>query len=244
MPGGANEVPKMKPLSLKMKPLRVAPLANVLACPESSASSGAPAMIARGVGAPSAVSIPSAASGTPPSSCERALSQDQDGAGGADKSRGEKRASEPLASVRPPSGIWAGTCSWKPGGALYAEQQEYYFHADGRMTGRVENASGSHDIKGRWDLPDGRFTYFQVGPELVRVHGSVSGHEARARLSTPRSTGELRTTFVRRLAEKKAPTSRPAAGLKGILKKANIRALQKPKAKVTFPLEDLEEWVG
>ena len=76
MPGGANEVPKMKPLSLKMKPLRVAPLANVLACPESSASSGAPAMIARGVGAPSAVSIPSAASGTPPSSCERALSQD------------------------------------------------------------------------------------------------------------------------------------------------------------------------
>jgi hypothetical protein len=128
-------------------------------------------------------------------------------------------------STCPPSGRWTGSFTSAMLGGPHDEEQEYHFHADGRMTGHVTNKFGEHPLKGTWSS-DGSFTtifkYRQIGGDLAAVEGKICGKMAQANVKTYKDRGLLSSRFDRAMAEKRQPNALAKGPIKGILKKRRV----------------------
>lgn len=121
----------------------------------------------------------------------------------------------------PPSGSWTGSFTSSLLGGPHDEQQEYHFHADGRMTGCVTNEFGEHPLKGTWSS-DGSFKYRQIGGDLAEVEGKICRQSAQAKFKTYKDRGLLSSRFVGVVAERRQPKAMAKGPIKGILKKKCI----------------------
>ena len=102
-----------------------------------------------------------------------------------------QRESMPL----PPSGKWAGTFTSRLVGTGQ-ETQYYQFHADGRMTGRIENQYVKCAINGTFNLATGAFSYTEMGGDRATVNGTITGNVINAHFQTHRDSGPQSSSFV------------------------------------------------
>lgn len=140
-------------------------------------------------------------------------------------------------SSPPPSGLWASKFHSTVRGGPHEESQEYHFHSDGRITGHITNSFSAYDIKGSWKS-DGSFSYFQVGGDLVKFDGKVSGERVEGTFKSLRDGGRFSSVLVRARVERKNPKVIPRSSVRGILKTARSIAgsRRRPQARVSFPL--------
>ena len=121
-----------------------------------------------------------------------------------------QRESMPL----PPSGKWAGTFTSRIVGTG-AETQYYQFHADGRMTGRIENQYVRCAINGTLNLVTGTFSYTELGGDRATVNGTITGNVINAHFQTHRDSGPQSSSFVAALptvAPEQLTSTHAAAG--------------------------------
>ena len=142
----------------------------------------------------------------------------------------------------PPSGLWACKFRSTVRGGPHEESQEYHFHSDGRITGHITNSFSAYDIKGSW-RSDGSFSYFQVGGDLVKFDGKVSGERVEGTFKSLRDSGRFSSVLVRARVERKNPKVVPRSSVRGILKTArsNSGSRRRPQARVSFPLPFVHE---
>jgi len=136
----------------------------------------------------------------------------------------------------PPSGNWACTFHSAVHSGPHHEDQNYNFHADGRMTGRISNSFCEFEIKGSWK-EDGTFSYIQVGGDLVKVDGKANGERVEGSFRSIRDSGRFTSVLVCAKAEKKQPKFVSRSSVKGILKTARTKTVNRKKAqRVSFPI--------
>jgi len=76
------------------------------------------------------------------------------------------------------------------------ETQNYRFHPDGRVTGRIQNQFVNCSINGTFNPATGAFTYTESGGDRATVTGTITGNSISAHFQTHRDSGPQTSTFV------------------------------------------------